>query len=143
MTTQAIKSQGIDDISIVSIESPQRIADNSRFVAHGRLPMHHLILCTCPSAEVAENLARHLVEKRLVACVNILPGVRSVYLWQGEIETAQEQLLLIKSAQSQYAAIESAIKTLHPYQVPEIIALPIEQGSAEYLQWIDSCLVTS
>ena len=105
--------------------------------------MHHLILCTCPSAEVAENLARHLVAERLAACVNILPGVRSVYLWQGEIEAAQEQLLLIKSAQSQYAAIELAIKTLHPYQVPEIIALPIEQGSAEYLQWIDSCLVTS
>jgi periplasmic divalent cation tolerance protein len=118
------------------IESPPRIADNSRFVAYARLAMHHLILCTCPSA-------RHLVEAHLAACVNILPGLRSVYLWQGEIEAAQEQLLLIKSAQSQYAAIESAIKTLHPYQLPEIIALPIQQGSAEYLQWIDSCLVTS
>lgn len=104
--------------------------------------MHHVILCTCPSAEVAENIARHLVDARLAACVNILPGVRSVYLWQGAIEAAQEQLLLINSAQSQYTAIESVIKTLHPYQVPEIIALPIQQGSAEYLQWIDSCLVT-
>jgi periplasmic divalent cation tolerance protein len=104
--------------------------------------MHDLILCTCPSAEVAETIASQLVEYRLAACVNILPGVRSVYQWEGKIETAQEQLLLIKSPQDHFEAIELLIKTQHPYQLPEIIAIPIARGSDEYLQWIDSCRVT-
>lgn len=105
--------------------------------------MYHVILCTCPDAEIAESIARQLITERLAACVNILPGVRSVYAWQGVVETAQEHLLLIKSSQQHYPAIEAAIKGLHPYQLPEIIAMPIEQGSDDYLRWIDSCLVTS
>ncbi len=104
--------------------------------------MHHLIYCTCPNADVAARIARHLVSERLAACVNILPGVCSVYQWQGEIETAEEHLLLIKSPQAGYVAIEAAIKALHPYEIPEIIAVSIENGSADYLQWIDSCLST-
>jgi periplasmic divalent cation tolerance protein len=71
-----------------------------------------------------------------------MPGLTSVYQWQGEIETAQEHLLMIKSHQQQFVAIETAIKAIHPYQLPEIIAVAIEQGSAEYLKWIDSCLPT-
>lgn len=104
--------------------------------------MYQLILCTCPDQKSAETIAKHLVSLQLAACVNILPGLTSVYQWQGEIETAQEHLLFIKSQQQQFAAIEKAIKTIHPYQLPEIIAVAIEQGSAEYLNWIDSCLRT-
>lgn len=102
--------------------------------------MHQLILCTCPDADTAEKLAHHLIASKLAACVNILPGIRSVYEWQGEIETSQEHLLLIKSHQQRYQAIESLLKNLHPYQLPEIIAVGIDQGSLEYLKWIDSCL---
>ncbi|OAI00300.1 dihydroorotate dehydrogenase [Methylomonas methanica] len=102
--------------------------------------MYQLILCTCPDIEVADKLAGTLITQKLAACVNILPGVRSVYEWQGEIETAQEHLLLIKSHQDRYAAIEATLKSLHPYQLPEIIAVAIESGSLEYLKWIDSCL---
>lgn len=104
--------------------------------------MQHLIYCTCPDQETAERIAGQLISQKLAACVNILPGVRSVYEWQGQIETAQEHLLLIKSPQARYAAIEAAIKALHPYQLPEIIAVAIERGSADYLKWIDSCLST-
>ncbi|MCQ8127956.1 divalent-cation tolerance protein CutA [Methylomonas rivi] len=105
--------------------------------------MHHLIYCTCPDRETAESIAGRLIAEKLAACVNILPGVLSVYEWQGQIEIAQEHLLLIKSPPARYDAIEAAIKTLHPYQLPEIIAVAIERGSAEYLKWIDSCLPTN
>ncbi len=104
--------------------------------------MHHLIYCTCPDVETAEKIADHLIGGKLAACVNILPGVRSFYEWLGEIEQAQEHMLLIKSPKTRYTEIEAAIKALHPYQLPEIIAVKIDSGSAEYLQWIDSCLPT-
>ncbi len=104
--------------------------------------MYQLILCTCPNQNSAETIAKHLVSEQLIACVNIMPGLTSIYQWQGEIETAQEHLLMIKSHQQQFIAIETAIKAIHPYHVPEIIAVAIEQGSAEYLNWIDSCLRT-
>lgn len=104
--------------------------------------MHHLIYCTCPNQETAEQIAQQLIARKLAACVNILPGVSSVYEWQGQIETAQEHLLLIKSRKAQYAEIEAAIKAIHPYQLPEIIAVAIESGSTEYLQWIDTCVST-
>lgn len=99
-----------------------------------------LIFCTCPDADVAERLARELVSAKLAACVNILPGVRSVYAWQGAIESVGEHLLLIKSHRERYAELEALLKQLHPYDVPEIIALPIERGSADYLNWMNSCL---
>lgn len=104
--------------------------------------MYFLSFCTCPDQPCAAKLAEMLVKQRLAACVNIIPGVQSVYLWQGELETAQEHLLVIKSQQTQLAAIEAAIKAQHPYQTPEIISLAIDGGSAEYLNWIDSCLHT-
>jgi len=72
--------------------------------------------------------------------VNIVPGITSVYRWQANIETAQEHLLLIKSQAEQYQAIETQIKQIHPYELPEIIAVPIDRGLPEYLQWIDTCL---
>ncbi len=104
--------------------------------------MHHLIYCTCPDIDTAEKIARQLIETKLAACVNILPGLLSIYEWQGQVESAREHLLLIKSPKACYAQIETAIKALHPYQLPEIVAVAIDSGSAEYLQWIDSCVST-
>ena len=97
-----------------------------------------LVLCTCPDADSAGKLAHALVESRLAACVNIVPGMTSVYGWQDQIETAQEHLLLIKTARAAetFVKLETLIKAHHPYEVPEIIAIPIEQGSADYLAWI-------
>jgi periplasmic divalent cation tolerance protein len=100
-----------------------------------------LILCTCPDVETAQRIARHLVTEKLAACINILPSITSIYEWQGEIETAQEQLLLIKSSQFRYANIEAEIKRLHPYELPEVIAIAIENGLPDYLKWINSCLL--
>ena len=99
-------------------------------------------LCTCPEKESAEKIARLLVDSGLAACVNILPNLTSVYSWQGQIETAGEHLLLIKSSQAGYQAIETAILSLHPYELPEIIAVPIGQGLPGYLNWILSCHVS-
>lgn len=105
---------------------------------------YQVILCTFPNMDLARQCAQSLVEKKLAACVNILPAITSVYAWEGQIETAQEQLLLIKIPAENYALIEDFIKQNHPYDVPEIIALPIERGLPDYLQWItSSCHVMS
>ena len=104
------------------------------------MPTHYqIILCTCPDKDTAEKIARLLVTGKLAACVNILPGITSIYLWQEQIESAQEHLLLIKANKTCYQAIETTIKKHHPYELPEIIAVPIENGLPEYLHWIDSC----
>jgi periplasmic divalent cation tolerance protein len=100
---------------------------------------YQIILCTCPDKVTAEKIARLLVDDMLAACVNILPGMTSIYLWNEFIETAQEHLLLIKAHKSCYQAIEKTIIKHHPYELPEIIAVPIENGLPEYLHWIDSC----
>ncbi|MGR9115602.1 MAG: divalent-cation tolerance protein CutA [Gammaproteobacteria bacterium] len=103
---------------------------------------HQIILCTCPDSTSAQKIAETLVNEGLAACVNILPGLRSVYRWQNKIETAQEHLLLIKTRQDHYDGIEAAIQQIHPYELPEIIAVSVEQGLPEYLQWIDTCLTS-
>jgi len=100
---------------------------------------YQIILCTCPDKDSAEQLAHLLVNEQLSACVNILPGISSIYWWQGQSTSAQEYLLLIKARKEQYQVLESRIKKLHPYEVPEIIAVSIENGLPEYLHWIDSC----
>ena len=100
---------------------------------------YQIILCTCPDKNTAENIARLLVKDKLAACVNILPGITSIYTWREQIESAQEHLLLIKANKETYQAIATAIKKQHPYELPEIIAVPIENGLPEYLHWIDSC----
>jgi periplasmic divalent cation tolerance protein len=100
---------------------------------------YQIVLCTCPDKNTAENIARQLVKDKLAACVNILPGVTSIYCWREQIESAQEHLLLIKANKTTFPAIAAAITKQHPYELPEIIAVPIENGLPEYLNWIDSC----
>ncbi len=100
---------------------------------------YQIVICSCPDKEVSEKLAQILVAKQLAACVNNLPNITSVYRWQDQVETAQEYLLLIKSMSSQYNLIELLIKENHPYKLPEIIAISIDNGSFEYLNWIASC----
>ncbi|HRE17287.1 MAG TPA: divalent-cation tolerance protein CutA [Rhodocyclaceae bacterium] len=95
-----------------------------------------LVLTNCPDRATAQQIAQVLVERRLAACVNILAGCRSIYRWQGQIESAEEIPLLIKTTSHCYPALEETIQSLHPYTVPEIIALPIEGGLAAYLGWL-------
>ncbi|MBS1213477.1 MAG: CutA1 divalent ion tolerance protein [Proteobacteria bacterium] len=99
-----------------------------------------LVLSTCPEGEAAAALARCLVEERLAACVNVLPGLTSVYPWQGAIETGKETLLLIKTEKSLYPQLERRLRERHPYELPEIVAIPIERGLPDYLQWISQWL---
>jgi periplasmic divalent cation tolerance protein len=100
---------------------------------------YQIVFCTCPDKDSAQAMATLLIEKQLAACVNILPNLTSIYRWQGQIECAEELLLIIKTRKDVYALLEEAIKQHHPYEVPEIIALPIERGLPDYLHWIDSC----
>lgn len=95
-----------------------------------------LVLTNCPDTATAESLATALVEARLAACVNILPVSRSVYRWQGAVEQADEVPLLIKTSEERYAALEAEILARHPYELPEIVALPIERGLPIYLEWV-------
>lgn len=95
-----------------------------------------IVLTTLPDADVAARLARLLVERRLAACVNVLAPCRSVYRWQGAVEEAQEVPLLIKTTEEAYAALESALRTHHPYELPEIVSVPVAHGLAAYLDWV-------
>lgn len=95
-----------------------------------------LVMTACPSQEVALELARRLVQDKLAACVNIVPGVHSVYRWQDAIEETREVMLVIKSTAANYAALESVIHSVHPYQVPEVLAVPITQVAPQYRSWL-------
>ena len=103
----------------------------------------NLILSTCPDRDAAEEIAAKLVESELAACVNIVPGITSIYRWQGNIEKDQEVLLLIKTAHSRSADLQQALAELHPYDVPEIIALPIEHGHLPYIEWVEQCTIST
>lgn len=94
------------------------------------------VVTTTETKEQARAIARHLVEEELAACVQIIPGVESTYLWKGKIETSREFMCLIKTREDLYPQVEAAIKSMHPYEVPEIIALPIVKGSKDYLNWL-------
>jgi len=96
-----------------------------------------IVLSTAGSEQEAHKIAHILVKRRLAACVNILPRVQSIYRWKGEIESAQEWLLLIKTRADKFSAVRDAIGELHSYEVPECIALEIEDGSLPYLQWLE------
>lgn len=96
-----------------------------------------LVLTNCPDEETADRIATALVENRLAACVNVLPEVESTFRWQGRVEQAVEVPLLAKCTRERYAAVEEAIRQLHPYTVPEIIAVPVAVGFAPYLRWVE------
>jgi periplasmic divalent cation tolerance protein len=95
-----------------------------------------VVLCTCSSREEGMRIAQALVEERLAACVNVLPGVASVYRWQGQVETAEEVLLVMKTAEQRFPQLCERIAALHSYEVPEIISLAVRAGAEKYLAWL-------
>lgn len=96
-----------------------------------------LVFSTLPDAETAQQLARTLVEEGLVACVNILPGIQSIYRWQGAIESSAEVMLIAKTANASYPALEARLKALHPYELPEIVAFSASMGLPAYFDWVN------
>lgn len=103
-------------------------------------PSYGIVLSTCPDEETAQRLASRLVEHNLAACVNVLPGIRSFYRWQGRVESDPELLLLAKTSRERYPAVEEAIRAAHPYELPEVIFVPIAAGLAGYLEWLGESL---
>ncbi len=98
---------------------------------------HIVVLITAPSVEVARQLGHTLLKKQRAACVTINPGVESLYMWEGELQSDEEALLIIKTTASAFETLTAVVQDAHPYDVPEIIALPIVAGSQAYLRWID------
>lgn len=99
-------------------------------------PTVQLVLTTCPDAAAAGRIAEALVGERLAACVNILPIAKSVYRWQGKVESAAELLLIIKARVRDYRKLQLRLLELHPYELPEVVSVPISGGFADYLAWI-------
>lgn len=97
---------------------------------------HLVVMVTAPMGTGEAELAKTLVTERLAACVNLVPAVRSFYVWEDKLQDDSEVLLIIKTTADRYPALEARVKALHPYQVPEIIALPILRGQADYLAWV-------
>jgi len=95
-----------------------------------------LVLCTCPPGPAAADIAEALVGERLAACVNQLPGVLSSFRWEGRVQQETETLLLIKSTRDRLAALTARIRTLHPYELPEVVAVPVMGGLESYLDWV-------
>jgi periplasmic divalent cation tolerance protein len=98
-----------------------------------------IALCTCPDAAVGGRIAEALVGEGLAACVNTLPGITSVYLWKGEVQQDSEVLLLIKTTQARLPELTDRVCQLHPYELPEVIAVPVGGGLPDYLQWVNTC----
>ena len=95
-----------------------------------------ICFCTCPDPATAERIAMALVAERLAACVNVLPGLRSVYRWKGAVERADEALLLIKTPPDRYHALQDRVQELHPYELPELLAVETDSGLPATLRWI-------
>ena len=104
------------------------------------MPDFQIVLSTCADREQAERIAHSLVEQGFAACVNILPGVHSIYRWQGAVESASEVLILIKTSPAHLGSVQSTIAALHSYEVPEFLVLPIAAGSEAYLKWLSAGL---
>ncbi|HEU4384024.1 MAG TPA: divalent-cation tolerance protein CutA [Anaeromyxobacteraceae bacterium] len=104
--------------------------------ARGRPGEALVVLVTAPSAEKAAEIARALVTERLAACGNVVPGLRSIYRWEGRVQDDAEALLLLKTTRRRFPALRARVLALHPYQVPELLALPVQAGHAAYLEWI-------
>ncbi len=100
-----------------------------------------VVLVTCPTRAVARRLANQLVKDRLAACVNVLPGIDSTFWWQGKIDRCREVLLLIKTTAGRFPQLSRAVTELHPYEVPEVIALPLAAGHRPYLAWVQNALI--
>ena len=96
-----------------------------------------LVLITCATLDEAKRIGRELVERRLAACVNVIPQVRSLFSWEGSLSEEEEVLLMVKTRRPRFKALALSVKSLHSYRVPEIIALPILEGSSSYLRWVD------
>lgn len=97
-----------------------------------------LVITTCPGSISAKKIAKDLVVEKLAACVNVVPGVQSFFSWVGKVDSANEHMLVIKTTLDLYDAVEKRLKKLHPYELPEIIAVPIQTGLTGYLDWISS-----
>jgi periplasmic divalent cation tolerance protein len=95
-----------------------------------------IVLTTASSEDEAEKIARHLVERRLAACVNVVPRIHSIYRWRDKVESSQEWLLLIKTTAERFPEVRDAIRVLHSYQLPECLAVTIADGSEDYLEWL-------
>jgi periplasmic divalent cation tolerance protein len=104
------------------------------------MPPIRLVLTTTANPEEAARLGRTLVEERLAACATLIPGAQSIYRWQGEIESATETLLLLKTGPEQLAALEARLHELHSYQTPEFLVLKVDAASQPYLDWLQECL---
>ena len=99
-----------------------------------------IVFCTTPSREISNQIAEECVLKKIAACCNIISGIKSVYEWEGKIEKSAEQLLIIKSTEDNFKAIENTINTIHPYDIPEIISVRINKGNESYLKWINQII---
>ena len=99
-----------------------------------------VVLMTAPNADEATRIAEMLVERTLAACVQILPPMTSIYVWKGEVQRENEIMLVAKSTRAKFDELEDAVRAVHSYETPEIIALPIVAGSQSYLSWLSSCL---
>ena len=95
-----------------------------------------VVLATFPDRESARQIGTVLVEKQLAACVNISPGIESIYLWKEEIQQEEETLVIMKTTAARFGRLEAALREMHPYEVPEILALPVQAGSEAYLHWV-------
>ena len=99
---------------------------------------HLVVMSTCPDSETADRIAADLVDRKLAACVQVLPGLQSYFHWDGKVDCADEHLLLIKTSSASYPALERRILELHPYELPEIIGVPVSEGLPGYLSWINT-----
>jgi periplasmic divalent cation tolerance protein len=95
-----------------------------------------VVFVTAASSDEAATIARALVEEHLAACVNVVPGIRSFFWWEGRLQEANETLLVMKTHRERYGALEARVRSLHSYSVPEILALPVESGSPDYVAWV-------
>ena len=102
-----------------------------------------IVLCTCPEREVGLHIAEQLVDRRLAACVNLVPGITSVYRWEDRRESADEVLLVIKTRNERFAELQQAVSELHPYELPELIAVPVQRGLSAYLNWVAQCTTST
>ena len=98
-----------------------------------------MIYCTCPDIETADRISRQLIRQHMAACVNQVTGVTSIYEWEGKIQQSNEVMIIIKSTEKRFDSIKKLVSEEHPYELPELIAVPITQGLPDYLEWINQC----